>query len=385
MPTKRKNGEGSFDKVEIKGVMYFRWRGSFGYVPETGKPKTVNLYARTEKELRQKVEARISNEKSGIVTLPKRFTVGQWVNQWFDECCKDVKPRTLVSYRSIIDNHIMPDIGGIRLQELQPHQVQTFINRLRDVSPKTIKNIHGVLHEALQKAYEWSYINRNPADGITLPRIEKQEVNYLSGKELRRFINAASGNEYENVFKLAIFTGMREGELMGLAWDAIDFKHGRITVKQQLQLIKGEYVICSTKSDKTRVIEPAPFVFDLLKEVRNNQNIMRARLGNVWTESGFVFTKYNGEHIARNTLFMNFKRTLAAAGLPASTRFHDLRHSYAVFALESGDNIKKIQAALGHYSAAFTMNTYAHVSEEARRKSAMRQEAAIFELLHAAD
>ena len=134
----------------------------------------------------------------------------------------------------------------------------------------------------------------------------------------------------------------------------------------------------STKSDKRRMLTPAPFVMDILKQVRTEQIKMRLAAGPDWIEEyHFVFTKPTGENIARNTLYMNFKRCLAAAGLPSSVRFHDLRHSYAVFALESGDNIKEIQAALGHYSAAFTMNTYGHVSEEARTESAARQQAAI--------
>ena len=134
----------------------------------------------------------------------------------------------------------------------------------------------------------------------------------------------------------------------------------------------------STKSDRTRLLSPAPFVFDMLREVRREQLAMRLRMGSDWvSQYNFVFTKYNGENVARNTLYMNFKRCLAAAGLPETTRFHDLRHSYAVFALECGDNIKEIQAALGHYSAAFTLNTYSHVSEAARKESAARQQAMI--------
>lgn len=364
------------------GILYYRWRGTLGYVPETGKPNRKTLYARSDKELRQKVAEMISNHEKGVKGAPKRMTVGQWLLQWLDECCTDVKERTRITYASAIRIHLMPGIGGIRLSDLQPAHVQSFINGLDGVSPKTVKNLHGVLHRALQKAVEWSYIQRNPADGCALPRIQKAEVNFLAGDDLRAFLTACDGNEYAPMMKLAVFTGMREGEILGLTWDAVDFERGTISVKQQLQLIKGEYVIQSTKSDRTRQLTPAPFVFDLLRTVRRDQFAMRLRMGTDWIgEYDLVFTRYDGRNVARNTLYMNFKRCLEAAGLPTTTRFHDLRHSYAVFALECGDNIKEVQSALGHYSAAFTLNTYEHISEEAKKESAARQQAAIDDLL----
>lgn len=365
------------------GILYYRWRGSLGYVPETGKPNRVTLYARSEKDLRQKVAETLDNYRQGIKGTPKRMTVALWLQQWLDECCTDVKAKTRLSYDSIIKTHLIPGIGGLRLADLQPSHVQSFINGLEDVAPKTVKNIHGVLHMALQKAVEWSYIKRNPADRCALPRIEKQEVNFLAGDDLRSFLAACDGNEYAPMMKLAVFTGMRESEIIGLPWSAVDFEHHTITVKQQLQLIKGEYIIQTTKSDKARTLSPAPFVFDLLRSVRSEQSAMRLRMGTDWNgKNDLVFTRYDGRNIARNTLYKNFKRVLEAAGLPTTTRFHDLRHSYAVFSLECGDNIKQVQSALGHYSAAFTLNTYEHISEKAKEESAARQQVAIDNLLH---
>ncbi len=382
MAGKRKNGEGTFDQVTKSGIKYYRWRGNLGFDAKTGKPYRKTIYARTDKELRSKVAEAIAEYDRGAVNIPKRLTVGMWLNQWLTDCCGDVKERTRNTYKSAIETHIVPGLGNIRLSDLQPKQVQTFINKLDGVKPKTVKNIHGILHRALEVAASWGYIVRNPADNISLPRIEKQEVNFLAGDDLKRFIDAVKGNPYESMFLIAIFTGMREGELLGLPWDCIDFKKGTINVKQQLQLIRGDYVIVSTKSDKARLLSPAPFVFDILKEVKREQAKMKLQMGADWqNEYNLVFTRYTGENVARNTLYMNFKRCLAAAGLPETVRFHDLRHSYAVFALESGDNIKEIQAALGHFSSAFTVNTYAHVSENARKESAARQQEAINGLL----
>ena len=271
----------------------------------------------------------------------------------------------------------------MKLVDLTPSQVQAFVNRLDgQVSPKSNKNFHGVLHRALEKAVAWGYIPRNPADACSLPRIAKKEVSFLAGDDLRRFMEAIRGKPYENMILTAIFTGMREGELLRLCWDDVDFQRGTINVRQQLQLVRGTYVMVSTKSDKTRLLTPPLFVMEILKQTRQGQLKQPLAAGPDWIEDyRFVFTRPTGENVARNTLYSSFKRYLAAAGLPDTIRFHDLRHSYAVFALESGDNIKEIQAALGHYSAAFTMNTYGHISEEARKESAARQQAAIDSLL----
>lgn len=379
MAGKRKNGEGTFDQVVKSGIRYYRWRGTLGVDPVSGKANRKTLYARTDKELREKVKAALSDFERGAVNAPKKMTVAVWLDQWLSECCQDIKGRTRDTYRSAIDNHIVPALGGVKLADLTAAQVQAFVNRLADqVSPKSVKNFHGVLHRALEKAVQWGYIPRNVADACSLPRISKQEVSFLAGDDLKRFLAAIKGNPYEAVFLVAIFTGMREGELLGLCWPEVNFTRGTIDVIQQLQLVRGNYVMVTTKSDKTRLLTPAPFVMDILKQVRTEQLKARMAAGPDWIEEhSFVFTKPTGENIARNTLYMNFKRCLADAGLPASVRFHDLRHSYAVFALESGDNIKEIQAALGHYSAAFTMNTYGHISEEARKESAARQQAAI--------
>ena len=383
MPGKRKNGEGTFDKVVKSGITYYRWRGTLGVDPVTGKPNRKTFYARTDKELRDKVKTALSDFERGAVNAPKRLTVAAWLDQWLEECCQDIKGRTRDTYRSAILLHIVPALGEVKLVDLTPSQVQAFVNRLEgQVSAKSIKNFHGVLHRALEKAVAWGYIPRNPADACSLPRIAKKEVSFLAGDDLRRFLEAIRGKPYENMILTAIFTGMREGELLGLCWDDVDFQRGTINVRQQLQLVRGTYVMVSTKSDKTRLLTPSLFVMEILKQTRQEQLKQRLAAGPDWIEDyPLVFTRPTGENVARNTLYMNFKRCLAAAGLPDTIRFHDLRHSYAVFALESGDNIKEIQAALGHYSAAFTMNTYGHISEEARKESAARQQAAINSLL----
>lgn len=306
----------------------------------------------------------------------------KWLGIWIDDYCLDAKERTRNTYQSSIDTHIVPRLGAVPLCELQPHQVQKFINGLAEgekpLSPKSIKNVHGVLHRALEKAVQVRYIRDNPADSCSLPRIDKKEIDFIAGDELAAFMKAIKGHKFERMFSLAVFTGMRQGEILGLCWDAIDLRRGTIKVKRQLQLIKGEYKLVVTKNSKPRTISPAAYVLDLLKAQQKAQLEQKLKAGPMWDNpEGYVFTDEVGAHVARNTLYMNFKRVLKEAGLPETLRFHDLRHSYAVFALENGDSIKEVQEALGHYSSSFTLDTYAHVSEDALKLSAERKDAAI--------
>ena len=374
------NGSGMQPRLRSDG----RWecRYQTGIDPGTGKPIIKSVYGKTAEECAKKLRAAVAALDAGTYMEPERMPLRQWLNIWIDEYCLDAKERTRNTYRSSIETHIIPRLGAVPLCELQPHQIQQFVNALTSgdgaLSPKSIKNIHGVLHRALEKAVQVRYLRDNPADSCSLPRIEKNEVDFLSGEELATFLQAIKGHRFERMFTVAVFTGMRQGELLGLCWDAVDLRRGTIKVKRQLQLVKGEYKIVETKNSKPRTIVPPDYVMDTLKAQQKAQFTQKLQAGPIWDNPmGFVFTDESGRHIARNTLYMNFKHVLKEAGLPESLRFHDLRHSYAVFALEHGDSIKEVQEALGHYSSAFTLDTSAHVSEDALRESAARKNAAI--------
>ena len=370
------NGSGLQPRKRADG----RWEARYetGVDPRTGKTQYKCIYGKTAEECAKKLRAATAAVDAGTYMELSRMTLGRWLDIWLEEYCVQVKERTHNTYKSAVETRIKPGLNAILLCELQPHMIQRFINGLAGISPKTVKNIHGILHHALDKAVQMRYIANNPADGCGLPRIERKELSFLSGDEINVFMSAVQGHKYERMFLTALFTGMREGELLGLCWDAVDMKRGTICIKRQLQLVNGTYKLLTTKNSKSRMITLTDYVMGILREQRAAQLEQRLRAGDAWNNpEDFVFTDERGGHIARNTLYTNFKRLVKAAGLPETLRFHSLRHSYAVFALESGDKVKEVQEALGHYSSAFTLDTYAHVSEGAARDSAARKDAAI--------
>lgn len=342
-----------------------RWeaRYTIGRSPGTGKQIQKSIYGDTQAEVRKKLAQATAAIDEGIYLEPSKLTVGAWLDIWLTEYANNaVKPSTLYSYKGQCNNHIKPAIGAKKLAELTPYIIQTFYNDLQNrkgLSAKSIKNVHGVLHKALEQALINEYLHRNPSDACSLPKIIKKNVNPLQDNDISVFLSAIKGHKLETLFMIDLFTGMRQGEILGLKWACVDFKAGTILIDKQLQRDKatGTYYFTSNKNDKARIITPAPSVMKSLREHKNDQNKIRLHVGEVWENTGLVFTNESGRHLLHSTVSKSFKRVLKSIELP-HIRFHDLRHSYAVAALQSGDDVKTVQENLGHHTAAFTLDVY---------------------------
>lgn len=369
-----------------------RWEARFitGTDPGTGKDIRKSVYGATQKEVRKKMTEALAALDQGDYREPCKMTLGQWLDVWSAEYLGGVKPFTVRSYSDHIKNHLKPCLGAVKLDALNAHTIQGFYNGLgkeRDgkppLSPKTVKNIHGVLHKALQQAVHLGYIRFNPTDACILPRVEKAPIQPLDEVQSKAFLAAIKGHRYEALFTVTLFTGMREGEAMGLMWECVDFERGTILLNKQLQQEKkkgGQYIFAPLKNDKARLIAPAPWVMQLLKIHRVHQMEQRLKVGPLWEDSGLVFTNELGRHLARCTVVKDFKKVVAQIGAPA-VRFHDLRHSYAVAAIRSGDDIKTVQGNLGHATASFTLDVYGHVTEQMKQASADRMNGYIKDVL----
>ncbi len=344
--------------------------------------KRVSFYGEKQAEVLKAMRAAQKSADDGAYFEPKRITLEKWLEMWLDEYVKpSAKPLTFATYESRTRTHIIPALGKIKLVALNATQIQAFYNRLQremNLSPKTIKNVHGILHKALEQALKLRYIGMNPADSCTLPRMEKKEIQPLKEAELAAFLPVIrEGKPLRDLFTVAVFTGMREGEICGLPWEAVDFANNTITVKQQLMREKkkgGQHYIAATKNDKWRKLTVPPFVMDILKRVQEEQNRSRDLMGAAWLNHfGLVFTNPDGRYIMPQTAFKRFKKAAEKVGRP-DARFHDLRHTYAVISLQEGDDIKTVQQNLGHATASFTLDVYGHVSEKMKQESADRMQ-----------
>lgn len=356
-----------------------RWeaRYTLGINPGTGKQIQKSIYGKTQKEVRQKLQKICTEIDDGTYSEPQKMTLDQWLTVWEKEYIGNVKANTVKSYSDHIRLHIKPALGACKLSDLVPHMIQTFYNSLqRDdgLSPKTVKNVHGVFHRALEQAMKIGYIRSNPAEACTLPHIVKKEISPLDDSELAAFLRAIQGNPYELVYFVAVFTGMRQGELLGLTWNCVDFEKHTIYVCKQHQKQKGgkDYVFSTLKNDKPRLLDVSEAVMDALCRQRTRQSDWVAQAGPAWeNRDNFVFTTEFGRYLCNQTVYLDFKKVVKRLGL-ASARFHDMRHTYAVISLKAGDDIKTVQENMGHHTAAFTLDTYAHVTPGMKRDSAKR-------------
>lgn len=360
-----------------------RWEARYtvGRDPGTGKQIQRSVYGATQQEVRKKLAQITTDLDNGTYKEPCKMTVGQWLDIWQRDYLGGVKPRTADLYKSQIDTCIKPGLGAVKLESLNTHSIQGFYNKLgkeRDgkpgLAPKTIQNVHGVFHKALQQAVAIGYIRFNPADACTLPRSERKEIKPLEDEQITAFLKAIQGHEFETLYMVDLFTGMRQSEILGLTWDCVDLDNGTITISKQLQKWKdGDYAFTSPKNGKCRTLTPAPSVMKLLRKHRAEQNERKLKVGKLWEDTGLVFTNELGGNLSHKVIYNRFKKVVAAIGCP-DVRFHDLRHSYAVASIRSGDDIKTVQGNLGHHTAAFTLDVYGHVTEQMKRESAQRME-----------
>ncbi len=391
---KAASGMGTIRKKTVckgdKQYEYWEARYTIGFDSGTGKQVQKSVSGKTQKEVAQKLKELTAALDAGTYIAPSKVTVGQWLDLWQQDYLVDVRPSTVTSYEAIIRNHIKPKIGAIRLDSLTTQDIQEFYNRLRfstenrkALSAKTIKNIHGILHHALQQAMLNNYIRTNPSNSCVIPRVTKKKVKPLNEYQIADFLKAIKGHKYENLFLVALFTGIRQGEICGLQWECVNFDDGTILIDKQLQSLRGKtrgdsekYILVPTKNGKERTITAAPYVMELLWKTKQSQNANRKTWGKAFQENDLVFTDEFGNRITPQALYRAFKIIVTESGMPM-VRFHDLRHSYAVISLKSGDDVKTVQENLGHATAAFTLDVYGHVTEKMKKDSADRMQAFI--------
>ncbi|MDR1473542.1 MAG: site-specific integrase [Lactobacillales bacterium] len=345
----------------------------------TGKQIQKSVYGKTQSEVLKKLKQIQVSIDNGSYSEPTSITVAGWMDIWLKEYLGAVKPFTVRSYSDHTKNHIKPCLGAVHLQKLTAPAVQKFYNEKLNsgLSPKTIKNLHGVLHSALKQAVLIGYLKSNPTEVCKLPRVEKKEIAVMSEDEMASLLDDIKGHKFENLYFVTLFTGMRQGEVIGLTWDCVDFKNGVILINKQLQKEKkvgGRYGLVSLKNDTFRKITPARAVMEVLVKQRKLQNEQHLKCGTIWNnKDNLVFTNELGEHLAHFTVWKHFKKIVRKLGI-GHIRFHDMRHSYAVISLQSGDDVKTVQENLGHHTAAFTLDVYGGVTERMKEQSAKRMD-----------
>jgi integrase len=346
-----------------------RWAASISL--EGGKRKT--FYGKTRKAVQEQLKTALHQQQQGILATGPQQKVEQFLQHWLENVHKQsIRSRTYERYEEIVRLHLVPGIGHHQLQKLSPQHLQLFYtNKLEEgLSTTTVISFHNVLHKALETAVRWNLISRNVCDLVSPPRRKRFEIQPLSVEQVQQLVAVTRDHRLEALFLLALATGMRRGELLGLKWQDINFQTDMLQIRRiltrvptKVKLPQGAaYVEAEPKTEKGRrsILLP-PFVVEALKQHRARQLEARLKAGAAWQEHDYVFCTSVGTHLHPTRDVLNqLKVLLAKAGLPA-IRFHDLRHSSATMLLSMGVHPKIVQELLGHSQISMTLDTYSHV------------------------
>ena len=374
MAKRRGNNEGSIYRRK-DGY----WVGQYGVETATGR-KTRYIYGKRREEVREKFTKAIADRDGGLVYDADNLTVGEYMDRWLNDSVRDtVRQRTWERYEQFVRVHLTPALGKIKLAKLTPAHVRgLYRDKLNSgLAPRTVLHIHRAFSKALKQAAADGLIPRNPAAPVKPPQPRGEEIRPLNREQVRVLFEAASGDRLEALYIVAVTAGLRRGELQGLQWDDLDLDAGMLQVRRTCSEPKGGHIFEAPKSGKGRNVRLTQSAVAALRMHRRRQLEERMYKADLWQEQGLVFPSTVGTPLWGGNLNRAFKATLQRAGLPKSTRFHDLRHTCATLLLKQGVNPKFVQELLGHADISLTLNVYSHVLPDMGNATADAMEAAL--------
>jgi integrase len=372
---RRGNGEGSITRRK-DGLYMGRYT-----VQTAAGTKRKALYGKTRQEVAEKLTRAMADRDDGFVFDADNLKVGEYLERWLvDSVLDTVRPSTYERYEQLVRIHLRPALGGMKLKNLTPVHVRGLYREKLEagLSARTVQYIHVTLHKALKQAVQDGLIPRNVTEAVKAPQVRREEIRPLSAEQVKMLLETACGDRLEALFVLAIHTGLRQGELLGLKWEDVDLESCALRVRRTLATAKGGSILMAPKTKGSRrSVKLTQGAVDVLRShlPRQLQEIDKA--GSLWRENGLVFASEIGEPLNRHHLTSrHFKGLLKRAGLP-EIRFHDLRHTCATLLLSKNVNPKIVSEMLGHASIAITLDTYSHVLPNMRDQAAAAMEDAL--------
>jgi integrase len=373
----RANGDGDVWPRNNKEGKITSYRGA--YFGPDGKRRYVS--GKNKEETRRKLREARAGVDRGLVFDAENLALGEYLDRWLSGSVRgSVKQSTFDRNEIAVRVHIKPALGRIKLKKLAPAHVQGFYQDRLDagLAPATVNKLHVVLHKALDQAVKWNMIPRNPTEVVRASRPTPKEMLPLSGEEARKMLEAAHGDKLEALYVLAIHSGMRQGELLGLKWQDIDLENATVSVRRTLTRNGSRLLLSEPKTKKSRrTIQLTDEAVRALREHLDRQVEHIQRLGDLYRDEGLIFASEVGTLINPTNLRQrSFASLLKRAGLP-KIRFHDLRHTCATLLLSRNVHPKFVQELLGHANIAITLDTYSHVIPGMGNRTARAMEDAL--------
>ena len=348
-----------------EGAIYQRKDGRWvaALILPSGKRKA--LYGKTRKDAADKLKHAISDIDRGLDLSAGRQTVAQYLDKWLAASVKpSVKVKTYEGYESIVRVRVAPRIGTKQLAKLTALDLQALYTELADagLSARSVHHTHRVLHRAFVQAVRWNLIVRNPCDGAQGPRATRSEMKVWTPEQADAFLIATRKHPVHALYMLALTTGMRQGELLGLKWADVDLSASTLAVRRSLQRQRvAGLVFEEPKTARSRrSIRLSQRAIDALRAHHDRQTFDRRVAGSEWKSLDLVFCHATGEPLDPSYQTTIFKKAVEAADVPA-IRFHDMRHTAATVLLSAGVHVKLVSEMLGHATIVLTLDTYSHL------------------------
>lgn len=353
-----------------------------GINPTTGKRKQQWFSGfKTKKEAEKGLVKKLHEMETGMYVEPNKITLGEFLERWLEDYAQSaLRPSTLDTYSIYTRKHIIPSLGSIKLNQLQPMHLQRFYteklehghtDNQKGLSPETVRYFHSIIRKALGQAVQWQLVNRNVAELANPPLIRKKEIITLDLEQVTQFLEFAKTDRLYIAFLLAVSTGLRRGEILGLRWKDIDLEANTASICKNLVMVKGKRVLQEpkTKGSNRLVSLPSSLVQELKKHkaIQNQEKLTCT----CYQDNDLVVATSLGTSVGPRNLLRSFYRLLEKAELP-KIRFHDLRHGHATMMLKQGEHPKIVSERLGHSNTRITMDIYSHVLPNMQKEAVDR-------------
>ena len=372
----------------MRGHITRRAKGSYTIVVnlgadrETGRRRQQWVTVRgTKKDAERRLSELLSQLDGGTFVRPRRITVGEYLQQWLGDYAElHCAPKTIESYRQVIGSHLVPEVGGIKLVDLEARDLQAMFAKKREsgLSARTVRYLYSLMSQVLRYAVRQGILSRNVAQNTEPPKMEHRELNTIRPEQINVFLEAAKETPHYALFYLLLHTGLRRGEALALKWKNVDMGLASLGVQAYLSVtlslskVAGKTCIREpkTSSGKRRVALP-PSLTLVLQQHRLKQQESFALLGKTLTDEDYVFCHHDGTPLDPSTVSHSFAHALRKAGLPPMP-LHGLRHSHATLLLQAGTHPRVVMERLGHSSIRVTLDTYSHVVGGLQESAAQR-------------
>lgn len=331
---------------------------------------------KTKKECEKAMNILISQIENGEYFEIKEISIAEFLKKWLDAVKNKVGTTTYVSYEDIVNRILIKSFGGTKINKLNPLQIQDFINEqtTKGLSGATVKKYYDILNIALNQAIAWRIIQYNPCKVVEHPKASKAKMAVLSVDQVTILLNYTKESEFNIMYLpllLAITTGMRRGEILGLTWKNIDLETGIITVENNLtRLVTGKIILTTPKTDRSmRNISMLPSTIAILNQYKDEMEKSKIELGDAYNKEDYVCCWHDGSPLKPDYLTHTLSKLLVKCNLP-HLRFHDLRHTHATLMLTNNINTKVVSERLGHSDITTTLDVYSHIIPGMQKEAA---------------